>query len=203
VTKTSLLNEIYKVCESQGVFCVSIGAVGIEAPFVTFADPVAKANRCWTLTNILIFCATALWIIGNNLTHQNRLKADILGFEAEITALREEAFEMTELEQAKRTKEAKIDQILEKFQDGRATVEVLAVLTKILPDDTWVSEFHFSGNQLMLSGFTQQNVLELLGKLKSERLVQAADLVDSISSSRNSKTKRYSMRLTMAPKAEP
>jgi Tfp pilus assembly protein PilN len=203
VAKNSLLQDIHSLCLTLKVDCRSIGAVGVDQDFVKFQDPLKKPTRVWKLINVALLCGVFLWWVGGHLKQQAVYSAEITALETDIIDLRENAVKLTAQQNKTAANEDSLVKLFDTFQNGRGVTEILAVLTKALPDDTWVSEFHFSGNNILLSGFTKQDVLELLNGLKSLKQIEKAELIGAVSGSRASQAKRFSVQLSLSSRVQP
>jgi Tfp pilus assembly protein PilN len=203
ISKRDTLFEIHQVCHSLKVDCLSIGVVGTDQDLTKFPDPIHYATRIWRYINISLLVVAFGWWVNGHMSEQAHLRDVNTALETKISDLRENAMTLTAQQNETAQKKTNLTAVFDTFQNGRGTVDVLYALTQNLPEDTWVSEFHFSGNQLSFSGFTQQDVPELLTTLKSLDLVQDAVLTSAISGNKNTKSKRFSMRLSLASKVVP
>ena len=113
-------------------------------------DPkrLALAGLPWLVAAGL--AGAALWLP----LHQSARQLDEL--RAEERALRRQAAKVLELRQALDGELAALKQAREHWQSVPPPLEVLALLTRLLPDDTWLQQLEIKGTRLTIRGLSNQ-----------------------------------------------
>jgi general secretion pathway protein L len=75
-------------------------------------------------------------------------------------------------------------------------LDILAEVTSVLPNDSWVSEFNLKGNQLELVGYSA-NASSLIGHFSSTPLFEHAHFLAPITPQPNSNSERFDIAVTI------
>lgn len=209
IVKREILDEPRRALGAQGfepAFADCWDETGTSRlKFNFLAEPVAAAQRTrtpFTLTAALASIALLLTATAAGLSIRKN-EAALTLLDAEISRAKTEAMA---LRQAIDKSEAQITQAgaLKGFADLRPPVErILEELTRVLPDDTYLTDFSLTGHQLSIGGLSSKAVA-LIAAIDASPLFEGtiAPVPTMLDAQRNKEQFRIEARITGWNKTE-
>jgi general secretion pathway protein L len=105
----------------------------------------------------------------------------------------------------RRELEVRVDQhnyLLEKRQMMPAIIQILEELTRILPDDTWVTTLDIKGKELVIQGETASSV-RLIGLFEQSTILKDASFRSPLTKGQSSGGERYQLAVQIRPALAP
>jgi general secretion pathway protein L len=92
----------------------------------------------------------------------------------QLAAARSKADAVMRLEKAIATQKAQADFLVSRKRDRVSALEILAELTRLSPDDTWLSSADFNGTEVQISGISG-SASDLLGRIDTSQIFRKAE----------------------------
>jgi len=158
IVRRDIIDDALSFCRSEGIDPSAIVFSGDERPAdgaIFPVDPKAKAHlkRSGQLTAVLVALAAVLTLCVIAATYLKKESA-IDALETRVATARANASQVELLKAEIRSLE-KSETLLSQQKGVPATIQVLAEVTRVLPDDTSIYELEMSQGEARIHGFTK------------------------------------------------
>ena len=92
----------------------------------------------------------------------------------QLAALRGKAEEAQRVEKEIDAQKQEASFLIDRKRDGASALEILAELTRLAPDDTWLSSAQFSGTQVQIAGLSS-SASGLIGRIEKSEIFHKAE----------------------------
>jgi len=193
--RKTALAEIKAMASSHGgrVRTVAVANDPSARPFWDNRKRHDLPRRFWGKITAVLVIALAGAIIWQETSQIETLHSQIDALESEKSDLSNQAVELRAKLDAENTSIATISRDLEIFRVEFHRLPILLDLTEALSDETWVSDLAISGTDIRLSGFTTQDVTEVMAAIRELSWVQRVDLDGPVSFDSFSRQNRFDL----------
>jgi Tfp pilus assembly protein PilN len=197
--KKSVLAEIRSAASSDGAMVRSINVAGDRSalPFWDNRKHMDRPRRFWWGIATFLLIAHGGLLLWQEMVESRSLQSRIALLEGKKVALSSQAVELRAKLDAQNTDFVSISRDMEVFKAEYHRLPILLSLTESLSDETWISEFAVNGNDLRLSGFTKQDVTEVMASIRGLAWVQRVDLDGPVSFDSFSRQNRFDLSVSL------
>jgi general secretion pathway protein L len=157
VVPRDLVDGLLRRLATAGLSVESITEIGMPARLrgrASLMPPAARAELRWNRSTLALAGATALALVAAIASPIVAAQVRLGGVEREIAALRPSADKLL-AERARDAREtASYDAVVAAKRAAPPTVEVLAALTRALPDGSWLTGAQLAGRELIVDGYS-------------------------------------------------
>ena len=203
--KKPALTEIMSAATSHGtkVRSICVAEDASAQPFWDDRKRVDRFRRFWGIVAFVLVIALAGLYFWDMLTETRSIQNQITRLEEKKVTLSNKAVELRAKLDAENNSYSAIFRDLELFKAEYHRLPILLDLTETLSDETWISELVVSGSDLNLSGFTGDDVTEVMANIRELPWVNRVDLDGPVSFDSFSRRNRFDLSITLRPIFEP
>lgn len=199
VIKKSTLSNIDAASKSQKAQIRKIALLGDSAmpPFQDNRQATDRPKWLWNMLSAIVVLCTLSTISWNEIVAARTLENTIEDLSRQRLALTENATQLKVKSLEKGVSKAAFQSDIVRFEREHKRLGILLDLTQSLENDTWISDLSFSRNNLNLSGFTSQNVSEVMTVLRSFPWSQKVTHNGPVAFDRISRTHRFELTIQL------
>ncbi len=197
--KRSVLSEIRKSAVAKGstLRLVMVADDASAQPFWDERKHTDRAKRIWFLCTLafgICFLGMTLW---QGQSAKRVVSTQVSQLEAAKAVLAAEALKLREERDLENAKLSDVQSDLEMFQADYQRLPVLLDLTLALGDESWVSELSIDGTFVRFSGFTEQEVTDVITTVRGLDWVNRVDLDGPVSFDSFSRKHRFDLAIQL------
>lgn len=150
---------------------ISLGKVTTDTPGAPafYEDPaIARSSKFWWRTTVVTVIASLFWATAVPWWRAHALEHNLTGLAVEIETLQNKVVATRASADAANSAIGDLNHAIAKFNDGRHKLDIVASLTQLLSDDTWVSELTFISDKAYIAMFTKAKVADILTAIDAE-----------------------------------
>lgn len=199
ILKTSLLNEVLSAAESVGASIRTVRAAAPKNidPFLDNRKETDRALFFWAMMTLFVFTIGVLGLfvtMSNTVEMMKRHLSEISEQNGQLmVALMERQRDLVEQD----GNSADILSDAAMFERGFLVLPLLLALTETLPSDTWLGEVTFGPDEMVLTGYTENDVSEIVQLLSKMEGVKRAVLSGPAYFDRRMKRSRFEVTVAL------
>ncbi len=172
-------------------------------PFVDYSNTTDQPLRMWRMVHnglATAVVATLVWFASNA---TSKLELQTKGLQSEISALRDEAVAIKSIAEERSKSRLSYEQDVATLQLESTRLELLLALSNTLSDRTWLSELNVYEDQVVFSGFTDENVSDVLSRVRKMENITTVELYGNVVFDTVSRRHRFEMTATLGRERSP
>lgn len=146
--------------------------------------------------------ATALVLLGLAMWQSLAIKQErIETLEQKVAAAREEAMEVADLRAELEDAVRSANFLVRKKEGQPVLIRVLHEVTRLLPDDTWLTRFQLNGNEIQLYG-ESASASRLIGILDESPILTSSNFISPVTTNTSTGDERFNLEAEVLPPEE-
>jgi len=157
VVPRDLVDGLLRRVATAGLAVDSITEIGMPARLrgrTSLMPAAARATTAWSRNTLILAGATAVALVAAIASPIVAAQVRTGTIEREIAALRPSADKMLAAREHEARESAAYDAVVDAKRAAPPTVEILAALTRALPDGSWLTSVQLAGRELIVDGYS-------------------------------------------------